>query len=33
MRLRLLENFRYLLYVPFYAAHATGASDGSASPP
>ena len=25
MRLRLFENYRFLLYVPFYAAHATGA--------
>jgi NitT/TauT family transport system substrate-binding protein len=25
MRLRLFENFRFLLYAPFYAAHATGA--------
>jgi len=25
MRLRLLENFRFLIYAPFYAAHATGA--------
>ncbi|HZT89669.1 MAG TPA: ABC transporter substrate-binding protein [Stellaceae bacterium] len=25
MRLRLLENYRFVLYAPFYAAHATGA--------
>lgn len=25
MRLRLYENFRFLLYAPFYAAHAIGA--------
>jgi NitT/TauT family transport system substrate-binding protein len=25
MRLRLYENYRFLLYAPFYAAHATGA--------
>jgi NitT/TauT family transport system substrate-binding protein len=25
MRLRLFENFRYLIYAPFYAAHVTGA--------
>jgi len=25
MKLRLIENFRFLLYAPFYAAHATGA--------
>ena len=27
MRLRLYENYRFLLYVPFYAAHAIGAYD------
>ena len=26
-RLRLLENYRFVLYAPFYAAHATGAYD------
>ena len=25
MRLRLFENYRFVLYAPFYAAHATGA--------
>ena len=25
MRLRLYENYRFVLYAPFYAAHATGA--------
>ncbi len=25
LRLRLLENYRFVLYAPFYAAHATGA--------
>src|SRR5260370_38790494 len=25
IRLRLLENYRFVLYAPFYAAHATGA--------
>src|SRR5215467_5712887 len=25
MRLKLLENYRFVLYAPFYAAHATGA--------
>src|ERR1700683_1732910 len=25
MRLRLIENYRFVLYAPFYAAHATGA--------
>ena len=24
-RLRLFENYRFVLYAPFYAAHATGA--------
>jgi len=27
MRLRLYENYRFVLYAPFYAAHATGAYD------
>ncbi|HXC88601.1 MAG TPA: ABC transporter substrate-binding protein [Stellaceae bacterium] len=27
MRLRLFENYRFVLYAPFYAAHATGAYD------
>ncbi|HEX3881677.1 MAG TPA: ABC transporter substrate-binding protein, partial [Stellaceae bacterium] len=25
IRLRLFENYRFVLYAPFYAAHATGA--------
>ena len=25
LRLRLFENYRFVLYAPFYAAHATGA--------
>src|SRR5258708_12759605 len=25
MRLKLFENYRFVLYAPFYAAHATGA--------
>src|SRR3954465_2780228 len=27
LRLRLYENYRFVLYAPFYAAHATGAYD------
>lgn len=26
-RLRLFENYRFVLYAPFYAAHATGACE------
>jgi NitT/TauT family transport system substrate-binding protein len=29
MRLRLYENYRFLLYAPFYAAHATGAYEAA----
>ena len=25
IRLKLFENYRFVLYAPFYAAHATGA--------